>query len=255
MTDPQVPQLVGHRGYLARYPENTRLGLDAALQAGACWLEFDVQRCADGQFVLLHDSDLQRTAGDSRSVFELDSQTLAACSVHEPQRFGNRFAGATVPRLAAVLEWLTGFPRARAMVEIKAESPDHWGLEPVMDPLLAQLEPFRDQCVLISFSYAAIAFAKQRSRVETGWVLSRYDERHRQQAQALRPDFLICNENKLSSQWQPWPGPWKWMLYDIIDPQRAMAWAAQGVTLIETADIGAMLQHPLLAGSACRHGL
>ena len=57
MPDSHIPQLVGHRGYMAHYPENTWLGLEAALNAGACWLEFDVQMCAGGHFVLLHDSD------------------------------------------------------------------------------------------------------------------------------------------------------------------------------------------------------
>ncbi|MCG6866062.1 MAG: hypothetical protein LJE58_11615, partial [Thiogranum sp.] len=35
-----------------RYPENSRPGLQAALEAGACWLEFDVQMCPDGEFVV-----------------------------------------------------------------------------------------------------------------------------------------------------------------------------------------------------------
>jgi hypothetical protein len=37
------------------------------------------------------------------------------------------------------------------------------------------------------------------------------------------------------------------MLYDIVDPQRALSWAARGVELIETRDIGALLQDPSLA--------
>lgn len=255
MPEAHVPQLVGHRGYLAKYPENTWPGLEAALSAGACWLEFDVQMCSDGHFVLVHDSNLQRTAGDPRSIFELDSEALRRCSVHEPLRFGDRFSGMEIPGLATVLERLTRFPQARAMVEIKSESLQHWGLERVMDALLAQLEPFGKQCVLISFSHAAIAYAQQHSRIEIGWVLYRYDEDHRQRAQTLQPDFLICNEQKLPAQQPPWPGPWQWMLYDIIDPALALHWAARGVTLIETADIGIMLQDPLLAQRACRHGL
>jgi glycerophosphoryl diester phosphodiesterase len=61
VTEP-LPELVAHRGSLLRYPENTWLGLEAALKAGACWLEFDIQMCADGRFVLLHDADFNRTA-------------------------------------------------------------------------------------------------------------------------------------------------------------------------------------------------
>jgi hypothetical protein len=45
------------------------------------------------------------------------------------------------------------------------------------------------------------------------------------------------------------------MLYDIEQPQLALDWASRGASLIETADIGAMLEHPVLARRACRHGL
>ena len=43
------------------------------------------------------------------------------------------------------------------------------------------------------------------------------------------------------------------MLYEINDPRQAIAWAIRGVALIETADIGAMLQDGRLGERACRH--
>ena len=64
MNDQPIAQLVAYRGYMQQYPENTWSALEAALQAGACWLEFDVQMCADGYFILLHDADFSRTGGD-----------------------------------------------------------------------------------------------------------------------------------------------------------------------------------------------
>ena len=36
-------RLIAHRGYAARYPENTRESLAAAVEAGARYIEFDVQ--------------------------------------------------------------------------------------------------------------------------------------------------------------------------------------------------------------------
>jgi hypothetical protein len=43
------------------------------------------------------------------------------------------------------------------------------------------------------------------------------------------------------------------MLYDIMDPGTALDWAQRGAALIETADIGKMLQHPVLGRRACQH--
>lgn len=255
MNEQRIPQLVAHRGYMHQYPENTWSALEAALQAGACWLEFDVQMCADGQFVLLHDADFNRTGDDPRSVFDSDSQSLQGVSVHEPDRFGERFFPEAVPDLGSVLQRLAAFPNVRAMVEIKDESLHRWGLEKVMDALLKTLTPFRHQCILIAYSDAALGYVQQQGDMDTGWVVSSYDQQHLERARQLGPKFLICNERKIPPGETPWRGAWQWMLYDISDPDTALQWSARGVALIETRDIKAMLEHPLLASQACRHGI
>lgn len=252
MADVRVPQLVAHRGYMKHFPENTWPALEAALQAGARWLECDVQMCRDGEFVLLHDDNFVRTAGVELSVFQVDSRDIAV-SVHEPQRFGDRYAPTPVTRLADVLRQIAAWPEARIMVEIKQESIDRRGLDTVMEKLLAQLAAC-EQCVLISYNRAALEWACRRSAIPVGWVLHEYDATHRHQAISLAPDYLICNERKIDATDTLWPGPWRWMLYDIVDPQRALSWAARGVELIETCDIGALLQDPRLKPAGAGNG-
>jgi glycerophosphoryl diester phosphodiesterase len=252
MSEPVIPQLVAHRGYMQRFPENTWLGLSAALEAGACWLEFDVQLCRDGQFVVLHDDSFIRTAGIDASVFAVDSENIPV-SVHEPQRFANRFAPTPVANLASVLQHLAAWPDARAMVELKQESIDRWGLDVVMAKLVPLLVAHQPQCTLIAYNKAALQRCRRQADLAVGWVLDRYDAEHRARAAALNPEYLICNYRKLPDNEIPWPGPWQWMLYDITNPEQAMAWAARGVALIETGDIGAMLQDDRLRQRACKH--
>jgi glycerophosphoryl diester phosphodiesterase len=252
MSEAAIPVLVAHRGYMRRYPENTLPALEAAIDAGACWVEFDIQMCRDGRFILLHDDNFARTAGVDRSVFEMGSVGIDL-SVHEPQRFADRFAPTPVATLTEVLAGLARRPATRAMVEIKQQSIEHWGLEAVMERLLGLLETHRRQCALIAYNRRALEWFRQRTSVPVGWVLQAYDDSHHARAESLRPDFLICNQAKIPGEATPWPGPWQWMLYDIIDPDQAVAWAARGVSLIETADIGAMLQDARLKQRACRH--
>ena len=40
-------KVLGHRGYRAKYPENTLLAFGKAFEAGADGIECDVQKCAD----------------------------------------------------------------------------------------------------------------------------------------------------------------------------------------------------------------
>jgi glycerophosphoryl diester phosphodiesterase len=251
----EIPLLVGHRGDMTQYPENSWPALQAAITAGACWLEFDVQMCADGSFVLLHDASFQRTGNDSRSVFELDAETCHLISTHYPERFGSRFVPSPTPLLDEVLTWLSRHPDVRAMVEIKTESLEHYGCKTVIQALLNTLTPHGDQCVLISFDHDALQVARQYSSLELGWVLHTYNEKYQQRAEQLKPQYLICNYKKIPRHETPWPGNWHWMLYDIKDPEQALKWAQYGIELIETGDITRMLKHPRLAKRACLNGL
>jgi len=250
-----IPTLVAHRGYLADYPENTLTGLRAALRAGACCIEFDVQFTADLEPVVLHDGDLMRTAGRPDSIFDMDRAALAHISVHEPGRFGDRFATEPVPRLDQVLDLLRCAPAATAFVEIKEESLRRFGTDNLIRRLTEALTPLQSQCVVISFDADALASVRRLSTLRIGWVLHRYDEAHEHRAALLAPEFLICNHTKVPRAQAPWPGTWDWMLYDIVDPELALHFARQGVALIETADIGRMLRHPRLSEKICAHGL
>jgi glycerophosphoryl diester phosphodiesterase len=251
----RIPQLVAHRGYLQRFPENTWRGLEAALKAGAPWLEIDVQMCRDGEFVLLHDDGFKRTSGIDCSVFDLDSDEIGI-SVHEPGRFGDRFDPTPVSPLVEVLEKLRAFPGVRIMVELKQESIDRWGLDVVMKKLAPVLASYQPLSVLISFNDDSLQWCKARyHRIQTGWVLTRYDDTTHTRADELKPDYLICNELKIRPATTPWPGSWQWMLYDITDPDHALARAADGIDLVETAAIGPMLRDPGLKAGAVDHGL
>jgi phosphatidylglycerol phospholipase C len=50
----KFPQAVGHRGYSARYPENTMCSFKAAVEVGAHGIETDVHISKDGMVVLSH---------------------------------------------------------------------------------------------------------------------------------------------------------------------------------------------------------
>ncbi len=250
-----IPHLVAHRGYMEKYPENSWMGLKAAMDAGACWVEFDLQMCGDGEFILLHDASLKRTAKVEKTIFEIGLKELRNISLHEQDRFEHKFYPLPVTTLKQVLRKLSHYPQIRVMVEIKQESLKYWGVPDVMDPLLRQLAPYSDNCALISFSYEAVEYARNNGELDIGWVLQKFNHEFKMRAISLKPDYLICNHEKLPQHEAPWSGPWQWMLYDISSPEVALNWGRMGIDLIETRDIGAMLQHAALVNTACYHGV
>lgn len=249
-----IPRLVAHRGYMEKYPENSLLGLEMALKAGACMIELDVQMNADNELVVLHDSDFLRTAGIDKSVFDVTTAELSQISVHEPERFGDSFIKTPVPMLKQMMEMIARYPRATVFVEIKDESLEKWGLDHVMDTLLDELQLYASQTAVIAYNLDALECVKQRKLYLMGWVLSAFDQSSLQTAKRLKPDYLICNHKKIVEGNVPWLGGWMWMLYDITDPELAMYWSKRGVTLIETRDIGTMLKHSELMKESCKHG-
>ncbi len=241
-----IPQLVAHRGYMERYPENSLRGIEAALQCGAPCVEFDIQSTADGTLVVFHDVELQRTCGRSGNLLQLQSADLAGISCHEPDRLGERFMPTPIPTLREMCALMRRYPATRAFVEIKQESLDRFGIGHILTATLEAIEVIRHQCVIISYNMELLLQARSVGKYPIGWVLEQYSEKEQRIAEDIQPEYLIIGEDLFPSGSPLWNGPWEWMLYDITDPARALAYAESGIGLIETRNIGTMLRHPLL---------
>lgn len=236
--------LVGHRGYPERYPENSISGMVAAIEAGASGIEFDVQMTADLVPVLLHDAHLERTTDGSGLVMDLTWPELNGLPSGEPKRFGNQFPRDRLPTLRTAVNILAGMPPVRVFVEIKEESLARFGVETVMDRVLPVLAPIGNLCVLISFHEPCLRYARQAGWPnDIGWVFDTWDEEHRATAESLSPAYLFTNWQKIPEDIpELWPGPWRWVLYDITSAEVAMHWAKRGAAYVETWAMGELRQ-------------
>ncbi len=109
--------VMGHRGWDAKYPENTLLSFRKALELGIDIIEFDVTQSADGQLVVIHDDTLNRTTNGKGPVSAqrlADLKRLDAGSWKSPE-----FAGERIPTLDETLDLLKEFPSVLLNVEIK----------------------------------------------------------------------------------------------------------------------------------------
>ncbi len=89
------PILIGHRGFSAKYPENTIASFLAALYYGADGIELDVWLDRDRDLVVIHDPDTQRVAGEKLYVKETSTSELRSLDLGLAQR---------IPLLEEVLE-------------------------------------------------------------------------------------------------------------------------------------------------------
>ncbi|WP_168201237.1 glycerophosphodiester phosphodiesterase family protein [Qingshengfaniella alkalisoli] len=108
-------EIIAHRGAAAVAPENTLSAIEAALDAGADWVEIDVQETAEGEVIVIHDSDFMRIGGSALKVW--DSTRTDLDEIEIGSWFGPDFEGEPVPLLSEVLDMSKG--RAKVLIELK----------------------------------------------------------------------------------------------------------------------------------------
>jgi len=235
-------RLVAHRGDNTNYPENSYAGIEAALIAGALFIEFDIQMNADGSLVVIHDADFNRTANINASLFDTDDHSLKSVSVHEPTKFGEEHYPTHIPHLKEVLTLLDRYPKAHFFVEVKEESLKQWGLSKVMGELLIILKKYQNQATIISFSREAIEYTNSHSKIKTGFVFLKYNNNTHKISIKLKPSFLICSHLVIPDK-DLWKGNWDWMIY-TLNNKHAMEQALKrkDIQFIETDNISLMLR-------------
>lgn len=229
--------LVGHRGFPQRYPENTMSSLLAAIAEGADGIEFDIQASKDGVPVVIHDDTLGRTTGVTGPLADYTMALLSKISAHEPSRLGESHLPEPLVSLQTLASALQKWPEVEIFAEVKQEVFARFSRENFIHTVTQILRPLINHCRIISFDYQVLTLAKQRG-FAVGWVINDYSEAELTMAQALAPEFMICDFNKLPRAPQAlWPGPWQWFVYDIVDPAQARAALQQGIRYLETWDI------------------
>ena len=67
----------GHRGFSGKYPENTMLAFEKAIEVGADGIELDVQLTKDGEIVVIHDETIDRTTDGKGYVVDYTYEELS----------------------------------------------------------------------------------------------------------------------------------------------------------------------------------
>ena len=120
------PLVLGHRGARAYAPMNTLPGFECAAEQGADGIEFDIHLSKDGEIVVIHDFTVDATTDGTGNVRDL---TLAQLKELDAGGwFGAEFAGAQIPTLDEVFEWVAQ-QRFLVNVEIKSKSARTNGIE------------------------------------------------------------------------------------------------------------------------------
>lgn len=164
----QNPTVMAHRGLSADAPENTLYAFSDAISVGVDFIELDVQQTRDGVLVVMHDSNLKRTTGVNKDIWDVDYadiQNLDAGSWFDPA-----YANARIPTLEETLQFVD--KRAKLNIEIKPTKHGSDTLEQDVAELITRYQ-YTDACYVTSFSYGSLKKVKEANpEIRTGYLMS-----------------------------------------------------------------------------------
>ncbi len=151
----------GHRGFCAKYPENTLVSFEAAIDLGVDAIEFDVWLTADKVPVLMHDGNTLRTSGENRNIRDVTLNEIKSLEPAYQSKFGDKFMGRgiTVPTLEELLKLCAQKrPDIILGVEIKEYTEEN------VDLTVALLKKYRlfDKCYFYAFNGRIIKYIKTK---------------------------------------------------------------------------------------------
>lgn len=243
------PVIVGHRGWPSHYPENSQMGMQAAINAGVVAIEIDVQLTRDGVPIVMHDRDSGRVSQQNVDVLDSDWCDLQTLSVHEPARFAEQFDQEPILKLESLVSLNT--PKMQWFIELKE---DPLGVVDSLEYATLVVEackPVLSQCVFISYNRELVESIRLKFGLPVGWVMREYNAPSHAFASAFKPEYLICNVKKIGSPDQLWSLPVTWFLYDIVDVDECIKWSGAGVDYIESWDPVALLDSLNVARQKC----
>lgn len=190
---------IAHRGFSARYPENSMLAFERALALGADGAEFDIQLSKDGVPVVFHDENLVRITGTDALVKDLTLDELKRFDI------SGRFKGECPPQRIPTLEEYFSLVKDYdfiSNIELKTAIYEYDGIERKVIGMVRAFD-LSDRVVLSSFNHYTLLRCKSAAPELPCGVLYEcriaepQDYCRRLGMEFLHPDYRFLNDEEL----------------------------------------------------------
>lgn len=145
---------IGHRGARAYEPENTLRSFKKAVEMGVDAVELDVRKTKDGQIVVIHNADVEKTTDGKGLVSELSLREIKEFSAEK---------GEKIPTLKEVLDFLD--KKAKILIELKEA-----GVEKQVLAIVCE-NGLQKYVIIVSFIEKVLRKVRELNKdVETGLI-------------------------------------------------------------------------------------
>lgn len=161
-------EVTAHRGGSLDFPENTMSAFRGAEEAGADWIELDIQQTKDRQIVISHDTNVLRVTGVNRDIIDMTYEEIS--KLDAGSFFNEKFKGEKMPLLEEVLQFAQN-NNVKLNIEIKPTGKEIDFEKDIIE--LIKKYNFVDRCVVTSQVYSSIENVKKIDpNIKTLYVMS-----------------------------------------------------------------------------------
>jgi glycerophosphoryl diester phosphodiesterase len=146
-----------HRGFSGKYPENTMLAFEKAIEVGCEGIEFDVHFSKDGKLVIVHDETIDRTSNQNGFVKDLTYEEL--CQADFSYKFQKEYGFQRIPTLEEYLEFVKD-KDIITNIELKTGIFEYPGIEQAVYDLIRKYD-LRDKMIISSFNHYSVMRMKE----------------------------------------------------------------------------------------------
>ena len=161
-------EVTAHRGGSLDFPENTMAAFRGAEEAGADWIELDIQQTKDRKIVISHDTNVLRVTGVNRDIIDMTYEEIS--KLDAGSFFNEKFKGEKMPLLEEVLDFAKN-NNVKLNIELKPTGKEIDFEKDVVE--LIKKYDFIDRCVVTSQVYSAVENVKKIDpNIKTLYVMS-----------------------------------------------------------------------------------
>ena len=235
-----TPTFIAHRGYAASFPENTLIALKAARQAGAEFIEVDVQLSKDLVPVLFHDRDLQRLCQQQGVIHDYTFDELKTFNVADVEKFSDIYSANKITSLQEFIDYLKVDSELKVFIELKRLMIEHFGEKKVLEILLPMFAEMEQQICFISYNQSVLKTIHASSQFATGIVVDKWSEYNSNAG--WESEWLFCSVEGLPENNEALAIKPKLAIFEVGNIGVAKHLLAKGISHLETFRIKEMMQ-------------
>ncbi|QDU55600.1 glycerophosphodiester phosphodiesterase [Aeoliella mucimassa] len=241
-------KIMAHRGASVSAPENTMAAFRQAIEDGADFIELDVQETADGEVVVVHDSDFMKLAGNRLKIWDANLADLESIDIGS--WYDAKFNAERVPTLGEVLDLCKD--RIHVNIELK-----YYGHDQQLEERVAELVEARgmtDQVMAMSLKRDKVEKMKSiRPEWKVGLLMSvSAGSMSKMKADFLAVNARFANRRLIRSAHQNDKEVYVWTVNDAVSMSTMISRGADGLLTDNPALARSVLEQRAEMGAAER---